>query len=101
MDLRVYYQKIRSIEAEIREPFAVIVSRETPDGGRAGVKSEVPRAVAAKLVAEGKADLASPEVAANFRAQEQKQWRLMSDAAETERVPAGVRKDRVSDVKKG
>ena len=69
MNLRVYYQKIRTLEAEIAEPFAVIVSRETGDGGKAGVKSDVPRYLAAKLITEEKADLASPEEAAQFRAE--------------------------------
>ena len=48
MDLRAFYQKIRRIAAEIMEDAAVIISRETPDGGRAGVKTEVPREVAAR-----------------------------------------------------
>ena len=48
MDLRAFYQKIRKITAEITEDAAVIISRETPDGGRAGVKTEVPREVAAQ-----------------------------------------------------
>ena len=67
MNLRIYYQKIRTLEAEIAEPFAVIVSRETGDGGKAGVKSDVPRYLAAKLITEEKAVLASPEEAAEFR----------------------------------
>ena len=68
MDLRAFYQTIRKITAEITEDAAVIISRETPDGGRAGVKTEVPREVAARMIAEGTADLASPEQAAEFRA---------------------------------
>ena len=67
MNLRVYYQKIRTLEAEIAEPFAVIISRETGDGGKAGVKSDVPRYLAAKLITEEKAELASPQEAAQFR----------------------------------
>lgn len=67
MDLRVYYQKIRQTEASITEEHVVVVSCETPDGGRAGVKTETPRAVAAKLVVEGRARLASAEEAAAFR----------------------------------
>jgi hypothetical protein len=58
MDLRAYYQKIRKIEATIKEPTVVIVSRATPEGGRGGVKNEVPRRLAARLIAEEKADLA-------------------------------------------
>ena len=68
MDLRTYYQTIRKIAAGITEEAAVVISRETSDGGRAGVKTEVPRALAAQLMVEGKADLASPEEVAEFRA---------------------------------
>jgi hypothetical protein len=75
MDLRAYYQKIRRIETAIKEPSVVIVSRETPEGGKAGVKTDVPRALAARLVAEEKADLASPEEAAQFHAENEAQWK--------------------------
>ena len=74
MDLRVYYQKIRKIEAELKDPEVVIVSRETPDGGKRGMKSEVPRSVAARLISDEKADLASPEEAAQFRAEVETKW---------------------------
>lgn len=67
MDLRAYYQKIRKLETEIAEPHVVVVSRDTPDGGRAGVKTDVPRLIAAKMIADEKADLASPEESAKFR----------------------------------
>ena len=75
MDLRAYYRRIRGIEAEIREDSVVIVSRATSDGGRAGVRNETPRAVAARLVAEEKADLASEEEAASFRAEVHRKWK--------------------------
>src|SRR5260370_42026809 len=67
MDLRVFYQKLRKIEQEIADPHVVVVSNETPDGGRAGQKSEVSRNIAARLVVEGKARLATPEEEAAFR----------------------------------
>jgi hypothetical protein len=67
MDLRMFYQKLRKIEQEIADPHVVVVSNETPDGGRAGQKSEVSRNMAARLVVEGKARLASPEEGAEFR----------------------------------
>jgi hypothetical protein len=69
MDLRVYYRKLRKIEAEIPEPYVVVVSRETPDGGKPGVKTDVPRSLAAKLIVEDQATLASPEETAQFRAE--------------------------------
>lgn len=59
MNLRAYYQKIRDAEKAIPEEFAVVVSLETPDGGRAGVMTEVTRSQAAKLVVEGRVRLAS------------------------------------------
>jgi len=58
MDLRIYYQKIRDCEAKIPGTFAFVVSTATPDGGKAGVVTEVPRRVAAKMVVDGTARLA-------------------------------------------
>jgi hypothetical protein len=59
MDLRQYFQNIREIEAGIREPYTFVVSLETSDGGKAGIVSEVKRELAAKLIVEGRATLAS------------------------------------------
>jgi uncharacterized Fe-S cluster-containing radical SAM superfamily enzyme len=67
MDLRMFYQKLRKIEQEIADPHVVVVSHETPDGGKAGQMSEVSRNLAAKLVVEGKARLASVEEGNGFR----------------------------------
>jgi len=75
MDLRAYYRKLRGIEAELREESVVIISRETPDGGRAGVKSDVPRALAARLVVDEKADLGTSEESAEFRAEVEAKWK--------------------------
>ena len=68
MDLRLFYQKLRKIEQEIPDPHVLVVSHETPDGGRAGQKSEVSRGLAAKLILEGRARLANPEEVAEYRA---------------------------------
>src|SRR4051812_30673699 len=67
MDMRIYYRKIQEKEAELREDPVVIVSVETPDGGKAGVLTEVSRRNAAKLVVDGYAQIASPEAAQAFR----------------------------------
>jgi hypothetical protein len=75
MDLLAYYEKIRKIEALIEAGFAVVNSRATPDGGRAGVKTELPRAMAARLIADGKADLATPEETAQYQAQAEAKWK--------------------------
>jgi hypothetical protein len=84
MDLRVFFQKLRKLEAEIVAPHVVVVSHETADGGRPGQLVEVSRSNAARLILEGHAHLASPEEAAEFRAAAQKaledaQHRLMAD----------------------
>jgi hypothetical protein len=84
MDLRTYYHKIRHIEAELTEPFVVVVSRRTVEGGKEGVKSEVPKKLAAKLIAEEKAVAASPEEAAAFRAEQEQQWKDAQAAIELE-----------------
>lgn len=59
MDVRVYYQKVRDVEAKIPGAFAEVVSVATPDGGKAGTITEVPRRVAAKMVVDGSATLAT------------------------------------------
>ena len=71
MDLRNYFAKIREIEASIFEPYIFVVSLETQDGGRAGVITEVPRLVAAKLIVEGRAARASEAETASFLAKQQ------------------------------
>jgi hypothetical protein len=79
MDLRAYYRRIRDVEAELHDDSVVIVSRATEDGGRAGVKCDVPRAVAAKLITEEKADLAAAEEAEEFRAEVERKWKHAAD----------------------
>ena len=61
MDLTVFYRKVRQIEKEIAGDYAVVVSSETPDGGVSGRTANVPKAIAARLVVEGKARLATSE----------------------------------------
>lgn len=92
MDLRLFYQKLRKIEAEIGEPHVVVVSNETSDGGRAGQKSEVSRANAAKLLVEGRARLANTEEVAEFRAtvehaRQDAEQRTMSQKIQVHIVP--------------
>jgi hypothetical protein len=84
MDLRVFFQKLRKIEREISEPHVVVVSRETPDGGRPGLLTEVSRGNAARLILEGHAELATPEQTAEFhaaarKALEEAQQRMMAE----------------------
>jgi thiamine monophosphate synthase len=84
MDLRVFFQKLRKIEREIVEPHVVVVSEETPDGGRAGQLTEVSRSNAARLILEGHAHLATAEQTAEFhaaarKALEEAQQRMLAE----------------------
>jgi hypothetical protein len=67
MDLKLYYQKIRELETKLEDEFPIIVSRESADGGKEGTRAEVPRRVAAKMVVEGLARVATPEEAKKYR----------------------------------
>lgn len=59
MDIQAYFQKKRQIESSIETPYALVVSLETGDGGKAGQLTEVSRSNAAQLIVEGRARLAS------------------------------------------
>ncbi|MEJ7606972.1 MAG: hypothetical protein WKF37_12080 [Bryobacteraceae bacterium] len=61
MDIRMYFQKVRELERSLQDPFVVVVSLDTSDGGKAGVTTEVSRFRACQLVVEGKARLATKE----------------------------------------
>ena len=67
MDLQIYYQKIRDMETKIADEFPLMVSVETSDGGKGGTKTEVPRRLAAKLLVEGLARLASKDELKAYR----------------------------------
>ncbi len=90
MELRVYYQKLRELESRIPEPHVVIVSLATPDGGRAGVLTEVPRPLAAKFVVEGGARLATEEETAAFRAEAIEAQRRAEASAAAGRIQVTV-----------
>ena len=59
MDVKQYYRKINEVQAGLKDKYPMIISLETPDGGKAGVVSEVSRSLAAKLIVEGRGVLAS------------------------------------------
>jgi hypothetical protein len=97
MEITAFYKKVREIEATIERREALIVSLETADGGRAGVRSEAPRAVAAKLMAEGRARLATPEEEKEYRERAAEALREAEQAAITNRMQIAVLSD--SDLK--
>jgi hypothetical protein len=61
MDLKAYFKKIKDTESSIDEPYLLIVSLETPDGGKPGTVVEVSRQEAAKALVEGRAVRANEE----------------------------------------
>ncbi|HEY3825824.1 MAG TPA: hypothetical protein VGL82_14770 [Bryobacteraceae bacterium] len=67
MDVRAYYKKVREAEAGLTGEHVVTVSQDTPEGGKAGVKTEASRLIAAKLIAEGRARVATEEETRQFR----------------------------------
>ena len=85
MDLRLFYQKVRETETGISEEFPVIVSKETGDGGREGAMTEVPRRLAAKMVVDGQARLATAEELAEYRE------KLAESRRQAEQVAAAAR----------
>lgn len=70
MDVKQYFRKLRETEASISEPYPLVMSLETPDGGKAGLITEVPRHTAAKMIVEGRAVLATEAEIEKFRAQQ-------------------------------
>ena len=93
MDIRVYFRKIREIERAIREPYVVVVSLDTPEGGRAGCLTQVSRAAAAHLIADLKARLADEAETAAFH---QSSSEALA-AAEEERLAGKIQLTVVSD----
>ncbi|MBI4904148.1 MAG: hypothetical protein HY820_10965 [Acidobacteria bacterium] len=67
MDLREYYREIREIQRGFTEPFVVIVSEKTVDGGKPGMLREVSAETAAMLIQQRRARAATEEQADTFR----------------------------------
>jgi len=93
MDLKEFFKRIREIEATIPEVYTLVVSMTTSDGGKAGVVTETPRGIAATLIAEGRARLASPEEITEHRAQVQTAITAAEKAAIADRVQVALVSD--------
>jgi hypothetical protein len=86
MDLRTYYQRIRETEATISAQYPVVISRQTDDGGKNGVPVEVTRHVAAKMVVEGSAVLATGDQTTAFQQQNAAAMKAAQEAAAASKV---------------
>jgi hypothetical protein len=93
VDLRAYYQQLRETEAAITDEFVVIISNATPDGGKPGVRTEVTRGVAARMVVESRARLATAEESKEYRAELRDIKQRLDDAAAAARVQVTVISD--------
>jgi hypothetical protein len=90
MDLKLYYQKIRETEAKIAEPYPIVKSLETADGGKPGALTEVAKKVAAKMVVEGQAQLATKEEAVAFIEQNAEAKRMADQILAASKVQVAV-----------
>jgi hypothetical protein len=90
MDLRLFYQKVRETETAFTDEFPVIVSKETGDGGKEGAMTEVPRRLAATMVVDGKARLATPEELAAYHERLAECRRQAEQAAAAARLQISV-----------
>lgn len=86
MDLRQYFRKMREVEATLPDQYPIISSLETADGGKSGTISEVPRVIAAQLIVEGRAVLATETEQERFRQQQQEAKRLAEQAEAAKRL---------------
>ena len=67
MDLKAFYQRIGQTEQSIEDEFPFIRSLPTEDGGKAGRLVEVSRSLAARMIIEGTAELATAKECAAAR----------------------------------
>ena len=90
MDLKVYYQKVRELESDLKRAFAVVVSLETADGGTAGVMTEVAVRLAAKMIVEGRARPASEDEEKDFLERKLEAKRVADQVEATKRMQVTV-----------
>jgi hypothetical protein len=86
MDLRAYYAKIREVADSLESDYAVVVSLETPDGGKAGIKTEVHKSLAARLIVDDKAVLATESEREEYYSEQRAAAEQAAGEAESGRV---------------
>lgn len=86
MDLQIYYKKIHEVEENLKDPSVVVISLATPDGGREGVRTEVSRRIAAKMIVEGAARMATADEARQFQEEKAEAKRQADQVAAASRM---------------
>lgn len=69
MNLRTYYQNVRRIREGLPEPYTLLTSLSSPNGGKEGVVTEVETSLAARMIADLAARPATDEEIAAHRAE--------------------------------
>jgi hypothetical protein len=86
MATKQFYQQVSEVRESIPGPQVVVVSLATPDGGRPGVLSEVRREIAAFMVVEHRARLASPEESREFLDHQAEALRAAEERAALQKI---------------
>jgi hypothetical protein len=97
MDVKAYFQKVRGVEKSLGAGTAVVVSLETPDGGRAGRVMELPVELAARMLVDRRARLAEAGEAERHREQAELE-RMQCEARQIE--PQGHFLAEIADARK-
>jgi len=90
MDLKEYFRTIRETASSIETKFVIVVSKQTPDGGKAGGRTEVPRELAAKLIVDGMAELATKEQTEEFYQQQLQDKESADEQASRNRLQVAI-----------
>lgn len=90
MNLKEYFNEIYIQEVSIEDEFVFVISLATPNGGKAGVVSEVSRATAAKMIVDKTARLATPEETEEIRERQLEAKRQKDTAAIQARLRLAV-----------
>jgi coenzyme F420-reducing hydrogenase alpha subunit len=93
VELKQYFRKMRELENTIPEAYPLVVSLETPDGGKPGMITEVSRLNAAKMIIEGRALLASESEKQAYREQQAAARAAAEKAELAKRVQVAILSD--------
>jgi hypothetical protein len=93
MDLKNYFKKIKDTESSIEEPYLLIVSLETPDGGKPGAVIEVSRHEASKALVEARAVRANEEQKEAYFKQEAERKKSAEKAELSRRLQIAIISD--------
>ena len=93
MDPKEFYRRVRQTASTIEEPYVVVCSQETTDGGQAGVLSYVNRETAARLLVRGFAVLATPEQSETYFAEDRQRRQSFEAAQWRNRIHVAVVRD--------